>query len=129
MIGSDNIAHVEINKRVFSSRRILILFVLLLFCYLFYNSGQAVAETSYYYLDISLYSEGYADFEITVNDYGDFGGILMELPTPNCENNKTNFSIIKNNVRVSEIPDIQTLIGKIDLENMDSTALKRGWRH
>ena len=73
------------------------------------------AETSYYDIEISLLPEGYAEFEINVDNYGDFGGSVIELPILKCDDSIINISDLRKKIRVSDIPDDRTGEGLVDL--------------
>lgn len=94
----------------------IILYTLLFFLIIFSISGQAGAEKTNYYIDISLFPEGYANFKIDVDNYGNLGGIVIELPSLKCEDNLDNISDLRKKIIVSDLPDEQTLEGLIDLK-------------
>lgn len=106
--------NIDIQKNM--NRNKLLIFVLFLLLFILSTSVHASAEQSNYYIDISLFPEGYAEFKLNVIDHTDLNGILIELPMPKCEDNLTNLSDLRKNLRVSDIPDEQTLEGKIELE-------------
>jgi hypothetical protein len=79
-----------------------------------YTPVQA-AETSYYDIEISVLPEGYAEFEINVYNYGDFGRRVIELPILKCDDSIINISDVRKKIRVSDIPDDRTGEGLVDL--------------
>ena len=95
-------------------KQILGLFVLFLCLYILSTPVQA-AETSYYDIKISLLPEGYAEFEINVDNYGDFGERVIELPILKCDDTIINMSDVRKKIRVSDIPDDRTGEGLVDL--------------
>lgn len=94
-------------------KQILRLSVLFLCFYIISTPVQA-AEIANYYIDISVQPEGYAEFEIYVQDYGNFENKIIELPILKCEEN-LEISDVHKKIKVLDIPDIQTLEGHIDL--------------
>ena len=94
-------------------KQILGLFVLFSCFYVLSTPVQA-AEISYYDIEISLLPEGYAEFEITVDNYGHFDRRVIELPILICEDNLINRSVdVRKKIRVSDIPDDQTGEGRV----------------
>ena len=97
-------------------KKILKLFVLFFIFITFFTVNQVLAEESYYYIDISLFPEGYAEFEINIENNGDLGGIVIDLPLLVCDNESIYISDIRKKIKVTNIPDIQTFEGNIDLD-------------
>ena len=95
------------------SKKRLILYILLSFLLLFSTSDRAMAEETYYYIDITLFPEGYAEFDIEVDDFNNLDETIIELPTLTYGN--FNGSELRKKIRVSNIPDKQTLDVTIDL--------------
>lgn len=95
------------------SKKRLILYILLSFLLLFSTSDRAMAEKTYYYIDITLFPEGYAEFDIEVDDFNNLDETIIELPT--LTYGDFNGSEIRNKIRISNIPDKQTLEPIIDL--------------
>ena len=96
-------------------KKLIKLFFLFFIFSIFFTINQVSAEETYYYIDISLFPEGYAEFEINVENNGNLGGIAIELPILVCENEQIYTSDIRKKIKVTNIPDIQTLEGHIDL--------------
>jgi len=95
-------------------KQILRLSVLFFCFYILFTPVQAADETVYY-IDISLFPESYAEFEITVKNYNFDGNEVIELPILKCEDNLNKTSDVFKKIRVSDISDFQTLEGAIDL--------------
>lgn len=96
------------------NKKRLILYILLSFLLLFSTSDRAMADETYCYIDITLFPEGYAEFDIEVDDYNKFDETIIELPT--LTYGDFNGSELRKKIRVSNIPDKQTLEGNIDLK-------------
>lgn len=95
-------------------KAIFVLFVLFLCFNMLSTSVQAASETAYYYIDISVFSDGYAEFEIIVNNHANFSSEVIGLPVLECEND-TDIKYISSKIRVSDIRGYGTLTGKVDL--------------
>ncbi len=93
----------------------LTLSVLSLVIILLFASWQVAAEKPNYYIDISLFPEGYAKFKIDVNNYN-LGDVII-LPTLKCEDNFTNISDLRRKLKITDIRDNQTYEGLISLNN------------
>ncbi|WP_319508918.1 hypothetical protein [uncultured Methanolobus sp.] len=91
--------------------------VLLFACITFFTVSQVLAEDSYYNIDIALFPEGYADFDLNVDNNGNLSGILIDLPILVCNNKSDYIPDVNKKIKVTGIPDKQTLEGYIDLEN------------
>ena len=94
-------------KQIF---RLSVLFL----CFYIISTPVQAAEEAYYYIDVSVQPEGYAEFEIYVQNYGIFENKVIELPILKCEENLEILDVHKR-IKVLDIPDIQTLQGHIDL--------------
>lgn len=97
-------------------KKFLRLSILSLFFILLFTSWQVVAEKPNFYIDISLLPEGYAKFKIDIDNYGNLGDVII-LPVLKCEANFTNTSDVRRKLKVTDIPDMQTLEGPILLNN------------
>lgn len=94
-------------------KKILGLSILSLFFIISPVINQAAAEKPNFYIDISLFPEGYAKFKVDADNYGNLGDVVLELPTLKCE--EINTSDLRKKIRVTDIPDMQTYEGHIDL--------------
>lgn len=95
-------------------KQILKLFVLL-FCFYSLSTPVQATDETVYYIDISLFPEGYAEFEITVENYNFDGDKVIDLPILKCEDNLNKTSDVFKKIKVSDISDFQTSEGAIDL--------------
>jgi len=106
----------KILKSCISSLLIIIIF----------TSWQVAAEKPNYNIDISLFPEGYAKFKIDVDNYGNLGDVVIELPVLKCEDNYDNLSNLRRKLKVTDIPDMQTYEGAIDLKkNCNGVGITR----
>ncbi len=107
-------------------KKFLIFSISSLFIVVLFTSWQVAAEKPNYYIDISLFSEGYAKFKIDVDNYGNLSDAVIELPTLKCEDNFTSISDFRRKLKVTDIPDIQIYKGVIDLkENCNGVRITR----
>lgn len=95
-------------------KAILVLFALFLCFNMLSTSVQAASETAEYYIDISVFPDSYAEFEIIVNNHANFSCEVIGLPVLECEND-TDTKYISSKIRVTDIYGYGTLTGKVDL--------------
>lgn len=106
---------IDQQTKQMTSEKILLLVAMLLCFNAFSTSVQAASETAEYYIDISVFPDNYAEFEIIVNNHANFSREVISLPVLECGND-VNTKYISSKIRVSDIYDYGTLTGNIDLD-------------
>lgn len=96
------------------SEKILLLVAIFL-CFNALSTSVQASETAEYYIDISVFPDNYAEFEIIVNNHANFSREVIALPVLECGND-TSTKYISSKIKVLDIYDYKTLTGWVDLD-------------